>query len=135
MPLSGGLIGPGLRPQDFKMEIASALVRSPGTTSPTLPHEITQEPSSTTSKTTNNAKCLNLTLATTLSILPILLILIPLFLIVPTAAIPTILLTMCGTTLSLMRMKEFWTGYPYLTPRHATTTFEPVGSTEWETGS
>ena len=23
----------------------------------------------------------------------------------------------------------------HLTPRHATTTFEPVGSTEWETGS
>ena len=130
--LSGGSIGPGLRPQGFKMEIASALLPSPHR--PTLPHEIIQEPSSTTSETTNNAKCLNLTSAT-ITKLPILLIIIPVILIVPTAAIPTILLTMCGTTLSLMKMKEYWTGYPHLTPRHATTTFEPVGSTEWETGS
>ena len=30
---------------------------------------------------------------------------------------------------------EFWPGYLHLSPRHDTTTFEPVGLTQWETGS
>ena len=56
--------------------------------------------------------------------------------VISTLLISTILLTRCGITArSLTKIREFWPGYLPLSPIYDTTTFEPVGSTQWETGS
>jgi len=77
-----------------------------------------------------NPKCLNLTPAKISTLV------IPVILIILTASIQTILLTMCGIIVqSLTKIPGFWLGYPHLSPRHATTTSELVALKRWETGS
>ena len=56
--------------------------------------------------------------------------------VIATVSISTILLTRCGITARSLRViLKFWPGYLHLSPRYDTTTFKPVGSTRWETGS
>jgi len=78
-----------------------------------------------------NPKCLNLPSTK----IPTLLV-IPIILKIPTVSIQTILVAMSGITArSLARIPGFWPGYLHLSPRHGTTTSEPIELRRWETGS
>ena len=66
-----------------------------------------------------NKKCLNIALKITSTLL-----------------ILTFRLEMCRITMHrLTRSPKFWPGYLHLSPRNDITTFDPVESTRWETGS
>ena len=81
----------------------------------TLPQKVIPKPILHNIQTPKNTKCLNITSKIT--------------------SILLILLTMCRITMRWpTRSLKLWPGYLHLSPKDDTTTFEPVGSTRWETG-